>query len=138
MIRFIVPGVSVGKGRPRVGRVAGHARLFTPAKTVNYEGLVAHCAHEAMGGAPLLDEAVMVRVGIYCPVPASWSAKKRDAALCGRIRPTTKPDIDNCIKALFDGMNGVVWRDDVLAVEVSVAKQYDLSPRVVVEVTPAI
>ncbi|MEM5617407.1 RusA family crossover junction endodeoxyribonuclease [Pseudomonas aeruginosa] len=35
---FTVPGEPVGKGRPRIGRVAGHARMFTPAKTANYEG----------------------------------------------------------------------------------------------------
>lgn len=41
MIEFVVPGSPQGKGRPRIGRVAGHARMFTPPKTVAYEGSIA-------------------------------------------------------------------------------------------------
>lgn len=40
-VMFTVPGEPVGKGRPRIGRVGAHARMFTPAKTANYEGLIA-------------------------------------------------------------------------------------------------
>ena len=46
-IRFDVPGMPQGKGRPRAGKVAGKARLFTPEKTVAYEGLIALCAAQA-------------------------------------------------------------------------------------------
>jgi Holliday junction resolvase RusA-like endonuclease len=46
------------------------------------------------------------------PVPDSWSAKKRAAALAGDIRPTKKPDLSNIQKALEDGMNAVVFKDD--------------------------
>ena len=49
-IVFTVPGEPQGKGRPRIGRVGQHARMFTPAKTVAYEGLVALAAQEAMQG----------------------------------------------------------------------------------------
>jgi Holliday junction resolvase RusA-like endonuclease len=127
-ITFSVPGAPVGKGRPRVGRVGGHARLFTPQKTASYEGLVAHAAHAAMAGRPLLDQAVGVSLVLACPVPASWSQKKQRAALAGEIRPTSKPDVDNVVKAIFDGLNGVLWRDDVLVTDLSVAKRYSDKP----------
>ena len=52
MIAFTVPGQPQGKGRPRVGKIGAHARLFTPQKTVAYEGLVAHAANAAMVVAP--------------------------------------------------------------------------------------
>ena len=129
-VSFSVPGEPVGKGRPRVGKIAGHARLFTPAKTVAYEGLVAHAAAQAMRGTPPFDGACRLELDIVCTVPASWSAKKRAAALAGSMRPTTKPDIDNTIKALADGMNGVVWRDDKQAVEVLARKVYGPTPGV--------
>ncbi|HFX1196683.1 TPA: RusA family crossover junction endodeoxyribonuclease, partial [Pseudomonas aeruginosa] len=29
-VMFTVPGEPVGKGRPRIGRVGAHARMFTP------------------------------------------------------------------------------------------------------------
>jgi Holliday junction resolvase RusA-like endonuclease len=133
-IAFTVPGVPQGKGRPRVGRMGGHARMFTPAKTVAYEGLVAHAAAQAMGGMALIEGACVVEMQITVPVPASWSKKKQADALAGRIYPTTKPDKDNVIKAIYDGMNGVVWRDDVQAVDGTQRKRYGAVPGVWVQV----
>ena len=135
-VAFTIPGPAVGKGRPRVGKVGTHARLFTPQKTVSYEGLVAHSAMTAMAGRPIFDEAVTCRLGITCAVPASWSQKKQRAALAGDLHPTSKPDIDNVVKAVFDGLNGVLWRDDVLVVECCVQKLYGPTPGVLVIVWP--
>ena len=128
MIVFTVPGQPQGKGRPRVGKVGAHARLFTPVKTVAYEGLISIAAQQAMAGAPLLDGPVSVEMHIDCQVPASWSGKKQRAALDGDVRPTTKPDADNVVKAVFDGLNGVAWRDDVQVVDLLVRKRYAAVP----------
>lgn len=135
-IEFFVPGQPVGKGRPRIGRVNGNARMFTPEKTVNYEGLVKYAAHEAMKDSELLLKAVNVCLQIGCQVPASWSNKKQERALNNLIFPTTKPDIDNLEKAIFDGMNGVVWKDDVQVIGVAKFKFYSNNPGVRVTVTP--
>lgn len=134
-VTFTIPGEPQGKGRPRVGKIAGQARMFTPAKTVAYEGLIAHAAQQAMAGAPPVECACAVQLSITVGVPASWSKKKQAAALLGQILPTKKPDADNVVKAVFDGMNGVVWRDDVQAVDVSVRKRYGSTPGVFVRVT---
>lgn len=131
-LTFIIPGAPYGKGRPRIGKVGAHARMFTPEKTVNYENLVRHSAFLAMDGAPLLEGPILVRMNIGCTIPASWSNKKRAQALNGEIFPTTKPDIDNVEKAIFDAMNGVVWRDDVQVVDVIKQKRYSAIPRVLV------
>lgn len=127
-IAFVVPGEPQGKGRARVGTIGGHARMFTPAKTVAYEGLIAHAAQLAMRGAAPLDGDCRLEVDIVCSVPASWSGKKRTQALAGGIRPAKRPDADNIVKAVCDGMNGVVWRDDVQAVEGSWRKVYGETP----------
>ena len=134
MIAFTVPGQPQGKGRPRIGKVGQHARMFTPAKTVAYEGLVAHAAQQAMRGAALFSGAVACNVFLDCEVPASWSAKKQRMALAAEVLPTTKPDADNVVKAIFDGLNGVLWRDDVLVVDLRVRKRYAAVPCVRVEV----
>jgi len=42
--------------------------------------------------------------------PASWSAKKREAAI-GRHH-LQKPDLDNIEKAISDGMNRIAYADD--------------------------
>ena len=69
-------------------------------------------------------------------MPQSWSQKKQRMALAGEIFPTTKPDADNIVKAIGDACNGVVWRDDVQAVDGAWRKRYAAVPGVVVTVTP--
>ena len=133
-ITFTVPGAPTGKGRPKIVKIGGFSRMATPQKTVAYEGLVAHAAQQAMAGAPLLEGAAGVNIFIDAPIPASWSAKKQRMAMAGEVLPTTKPDADNVVKAIFDGLNGVLWRDDVLVVDLRVRKRYAAVPCVRVEV----
>jgi Holliday junction resolvase RusA-like endonuclease len=135
-ITFTVPGAPVGKGRPRVGKVGGFARLYTPEKTVNYESRVALAGHQAMAGREPVTGPVALRLDVCLPIPASWSGKKQERAVRDEIRPATKPDLDNILKAICDGLNGVAWKDDVQVVEATVSKNYSRSPRVVVLITP--
>ena len=135
-IVFTVPGEPQGKGRPRIGRVGQHARMFTPAKTVAYEGLVALAAQEAMQGRDMITGPVLLEMRMLHPVPVSWSKKKRAAALAGEVMPTVKCDADNCLKAVCGALNGVLWRDDTQVVNVALAKRYDETPRVEVRVVP--
>ena len=58
--------------------------------------------------------------------------EKKVQAAEGLIPASKKPDIDNCEKAIFDGMNSVVWVDDVQVVQVSKRKRYAETPGVVV------
>jgi Holliday junction resolvase RusA-like endonuclease len=136
MITFTIPGAPIGKGRPRVTTIGGFARMYTPKKTANYEGLVAHAAQSAMVDMPMIEGPVSIELVIFCSVPASWSQKKQRMALAGEIIPTTKPDADNIIKAVCDGCNGVVWRDDVQAADGSWRKRYRATPGVVVTIKP--
>lgn len=70
------------------------------------------------------------------PVPKSWSKRKQADALAGQLMPTTKPDLDNCVKAIFDAVNGIVWTDDVQVVGLRVRKVYGATPGVQVIVSP--
>lgn len=134
-LKFTVPGQPYGKGRPRVGKVNGRPRMFTPEKTVSYEGLVSWTAQAAMAGRALFEGPVRVNLFICCQIPASWSKKKQAQARNHEIHPTTKPDIDNVEKAIFDAINSVVWKDDVQVVDVVKSKRYGDHPGVAVEVT---
>jgi Holliday junction resolvase RusA-like endonuclease len=137
MIRFTIPGPPVGKGRPRVSGRAGFARLYTPEKTASYESRVAMAGHIAMQDCAVLEGALAVTLDIAVQIPASWSKKRQAAALAGTVLPTTKPDIDNVEKAIFDGLNGVVWKDDVQVVQVSKRKRYGDQPGVAVTIEAA-
>jgi Holliday junction resolvase RusA-like endonuclease len=133
-VAFTVPGDPQGKGRARVGKIGGHARMFTPAKTVAYEGLIAMAAQQAMAGCKPFVGACAVEVECVFAMPKSMSKKHRVDALAGRMRPTKKPDGDNVLKAVCDGINGVVWVDDVQAVDSRVIKRYGETPCVQVRV----
>ena len=128
MITFTIPGQPQGKGRPRIVKIAGFSRMATPKETVAYEGLIAHAAMLAMAGRPMFEGPVEVSMAIECQVPASWSQKKQRQALAGEVLPTTKPDVDNVVKAVFDGCNGVLWRDDVQVVSLRLRKRYAATP----------
>lgn len=131
---FTVPGQPVGKGRPRIGKVGNHARMFTPAKTVSYESTVALAAQQAMAGAPLIHGPASAVLRLTLAIPASWSRKKQEQARAGAVLPTTKPDADNVVKAIFDAINGVVWRDDSQVVELTLTKVYGSTPGVSVRI----
>lgn len=137
MISFTIPGNPVGKGRPRVAMRGGFAQHYTPEKTASYESLVKMAGHQGMGGTPMLLEAVAVVLDICVQIPASWSQRKRERAISGDIQPTTKPDIDNVEKAVFDGLNGIAWKDDVQVVRVTKEKRYSVTPCVQVSISLA-
>ncbi len=125
MIDFTVNGAPKGKGRPRFARATGHA--YTPTPTVNHEALIRLHAQLAMhGGAPIAGPIALTITATFA-VPASWSKKRRAAALNGTTRPTTKPDFYNCAK-LCDALNGVVWLDDKQVVDGRVVKVYGEQP----------
>lgn len=111
--------------------------MYTPEKTVSYEGLVGWTAAQAMSGRQMLLGPVSVVLHLNMEVPASWSKAKQKRALSGVERPTTKPDMDNVVKAIFDAINGVVWRDDVQVVSLMATKAYTATPSVYVEIAEA-
>lgn len=134
-IAFVIPGTPVGKGRPKFARRGNFVTTYTPEKTASYENLVKLAAAEAMQGRAIIDGAVAVTIALYVTPPASWSKKKQREALEGAIFPTSKPDVDNVIKGIFDAMNDIVFRDDKQACDVSVQKRYAETPRAFVKVT---
>lgn len=129
-VTFFVPGMPVGKGRPRATNIGGKARMYTPAKTASYESLVAWAAHDAMAGRAALDGPVVLELQVAMPVPSSWSRRARAAALADLAPPTRKPDIDNVIKIICDAVNGIVWGDDVQVVDCQLTRRYRETPGV--------
>lgn len=133
-LAFTIPGNPVAKGRPKLTTIGGMARAYTPAKTRNYEALVRLAAKEAMAGRSLLDGPLHLWVSVYLGIPDSWSKRKKAAALEQLVLPTKKPDVDNVIKAVSDGMNAVAFTDDSRIVNLTATKRYSDMPRVEVRV----
>lgn len=134
-VNFVVPGAPVAKGRARSAIRHGHVMHYTPEKTANYESLVRLAASRAMGHREPGGGSVELIVLLQVPIPQSWSRKKREAALAGAIRPKTKPDCSNVLKAIEDAMNGIVYIDDAQIADVTVRKRYAAIPEAIVQVS---
>lgn len=130
---FNVPGIQ-GKQRPRASMIGGHAHIYTPSKTKNFEKKVAD-AFLAAGGELLAKPIpVMVSILIFYGVPKSASKKRRDEMLDQKTRPTKKPDIDNIAKCVLDGLNGVAYEDDSQVVVLQARKYWDEEDHIEVHV----
>ena len=125
-IYFTVPQVS-GKGRPRFARQGTFVKTYTDAKTLTYEKSIQTYARQAMGSTSPLIGAVAAYLHIGIPIHPSYSKTRQKACIEGLERPTKKPDIDNIVKAVLDGMNGIVYLDDKQVVDLHLTKVYSLS-----------
>jgi Holliday junction resolvase RusA-like endonuclease len=119
--------------QPKDGRKPFIHQYPDPDTAAHEEALAQLAALKMRGKKPTI-RPVAVIVYAFKRVPESWSRKDREAALCGRILPTTKPDGDNYLK-MIDALKGIVWVDDSVAVDQHVFKRYDSNPRLRIEVT---
>ncbi len=132
-IRFVIPGDPRGKQRPRVTR-AGHA--YTPSETVAYEKLVIRKYWEAANkaGGPdggrirMTERPVMLFVTAYYGIPKNVSKVRRKMMVDGELVPTRKPDLDNVVKIVMDGLNGQAYRDDKQVVNIIAGKKWSDEP----------
>lgn len=133
-VTLVIPGDPRGKGRPRFNRAQG--RAFTDSRTANAEGIVKVIAMAAMGDRPPFGCPVEVFVRAILPIPTSWSKKRQAEALTGDTLPTGKPDLDNVLKLIWDGLNRIVFDDDSQITAVTANKEYGAQPMTVVTVKP--
>lgn len=133
IITITIPGDVRGKGRPRFRAQGGFARAYTDAKTVSAENWLRCCAVEQARLHAPLDGPLAVTMAISVVVPQSWSKRKRADALAGRLRPTGKPDLDNCVK-LLDALNKIIWNDDSQIVAMAASKAYAEQAQAVLEI----
>lgn len=116
--KCFVHGKPRGKARPRFAR--GHT--YTPRETVEYERAIATSYIEH--GGRMYDGAVYLKVTAYYGIPKSWPKAKKTEVISKALMPQTKPDIDNIVKVVMDGLNGVAYADDKQVVRVVAEKRY--------------
>lgn len=101
----------------------GHS--YQPKRVVDYATQLRCAAISEMKGAPPLTEPVQVWVFASYALPKkSTAADRAIIASGGSVPKSTRPDVDNIMKATLDPLNGIVWRDDALIVEAKVCKRY--------------
>lgn len=125
------------KQRPRSKRIWKNGKpvtiTYTPKETVEYENKVRTAYKEQNGlfyGCPVEAEMIFR----YAP-PESWSKKKKSRAITGELFKTTKPDIDNLIKAVTDAINNdVAYKDDSYLIRVIAVKEYAEEDEIVLKI----
>ncbi len=105
IITVIIPGIPVPKARPRTYPVKGGGyRTSTPAITKHYEKSVALWARLALnryeGSERFPLNRPLIAGGVFF-VPTGKGAG------CIRVG-----DVDNYLKAVLDGFNGIIYDDD--------------------------
>lgn len=111
MIQFTVYGEPVAQGRGRASNINGFTRVYDPKKSKDFKQYVRLVAQNEVPGR-LLAGPLILEAKIFRPLPKSFSRKKREAALAGELRPTTKPDLKNYIAGIEDALNKVLYEDD--------------------------
>jgi len=113
----------VPKSRPRFSQ----GRVYTPKKTKDYERAVQLFAQRAMAGKKPFAGGVEVHLGFWCFRPNRT-----------RYSFPPRPDLDNLVKAVLDGLNGIAFKAESIIWQVIAEKQYstDGIPCVSVEVKP--
>lgn len=125
-----IPGEPVSKGRPRMTK-RGHT--YTPKRTVDYERMVQTLFH-AEYGSPKLEGPILLQLDLYFGIPKSRSKAARKRMQQGMERPCKRPDLDNCLKAIADALNGVAYKDDSQIVAAVIQKFWAEEPRAVVTI----
>lgn len=114
----------MGKIRPRFGK--GHT--YNDERNSIYETLVKRAYIES--GGIKFDGEVSVMIEAYFQIPKSMSKKDRILVDEDQKKPLVKPDIDNIIKIILDGLNGAAYDDDKQVTCVGGTKRYAFRPKI--------
>jgi Holliday junction resolvase RusA-like endonuclease len=107
---FVIPG-----DKPRAVVVQNNKKALA-----HWQTQIGNEARYVMGSTltrPDFDGPFMVGVTFMINRPRSLSVKARPL-------PTVKPDLDKLIRAVLDGLTGIVWRDDAQVVTLIAKKRY--------------
>ena len=115
----------VGKQRPKATSWGGHARVYTPAATRNFETIVQDEIKRIMKerNYELIDKEIPldVEINFNFKLPNVSNKKKKMLEYTPVIK---RPDIDNLVKSVLDSMNGVVFQDDCQVITLTAGKLY--------------
>jgi len=134
-MKLTIMGDPVAAGRPRFSSRGGFVKAYDPKKSRDYKALIKQQALQQLPvGYRLLDCPIEVDIKVYRSIQKSISKKEYARRLSNEVRPTMKPDTDNYIKIILDGLNKLIWLDDNQITDISAHKYYSDNPRVEVEV----
>ena len=120
----IKPEKIKGKDRPRYRRIGRFVSTYTPKATKTFEQDISSQFIEQCGivSDEYKDCEVIIHLVVGTAMPKSWSKKRKDQ-MRGKGN-VSKPDADNIVKAIFDGLNGIAYKDDCQITNFSISKKW--------------
>lgn len=111
-LSFCLPITPTAQQRPRHARFGGHDVTYKSESQKANERTLEACLLPHRPKMPLSGPLELSFCATF-PVPRSWTKKRREAALRGKMWHTAKPDTDNLAKQLKDAMTRLgFWQDD--------------------------
>lgn len=127
---MILPIKAIPKQRPRFNIKTGS--VYTPKITQEFEKIINLACKSKK---PILDPC-KIKIDIYFKMPISWSKKKQ---LDYYDKPHfKKPDLDNLIKAIMDGLNGKAYVDDSQVVIIEATKRWSNNNKIIIQIEEVI
>ena len=112
-----------------------HVIPHTPEDSAKFENLVRLAYVEVCRDVPPTDGFVILDVWAYFQAPKSLRVADRALAQEGLLPHGKKPDGDNVLKAIKDGLRSVAYQDDRQVFDARVMKSYSIRPRTEVTIT---
>ena len=103
-----------GKQRPRAVKRGNFIQIYTPKETVVYEEALRTAFKSELKEFPVFKkgEPLKATMEFAFTVPKSYTKKLTAKCINGEHAHTVKPDVDNCVKAVMDAANKIIWDDD--------------------------
>jgi Holliday junction resolvase RusA-like endonuclease len=108
-------------------------------KAKGWKERIAKVCAEQYGG-PFLEGALVATIRFYQVRPQGHYGSGRNAGLLkdsAPAQPTVAPDVDKFARAVFDGLQGQLYRNDAQCVRLLAEKHYGEPARVEIEVAEA-
>ncbi|MFT9452382.1 RusA family crossover junction endodeoxyribonuclease [Liquorilactobacillus ghanensis] len=123
----------VEQERPRATRYGKGIRLYDPKKVVAFKQNLGYAAKFKFKHEPIA-KPIRIEIKFFRALQKSLTKNERARRLSHVHRPIVKPDLDNYIKSTLDALNGIIWVDDNLIVDLNAHKYYSDNPRIELEV----
>ena len=129
--RFFVEGHPEPQSRPRFFIRKGRIGASDTLQSKDYKLWIYKMAWNAFkkGGEVMLKGALTLEMTVYRMYPKSWSRIKGERAMKGDFMPDTKPDLDNYIKIVLDGIGmkdypKIIFENDSQIVHIIATKRF--------------
>lgn len=125
-----IPGNPISKKRPRFARMGKGVATYNNQKTE--EGLFLFEVMQKVRTRTPSTEAIKIHLLFFMKRPKSHYGTGKNAGKIKNSAPeyhTSKPDIDNMVKFVFDCLNKYLWKDDSQIIEITSKKMYGSYPR---------